>query len=107
MSVDHGHNGDRAVRGILCHKCNILLGAAEDDVERLAKAITYLRAPPAVAVGIVGAVRARVSWVSSLCSVGCLGMHRIVIFLWMRHGSSRTIRTWPSSSQVGGLRTRG
>lgn len=40
--VDHCHLGGE-VRGILCQKCNILLAMADDDVEILNKAITYLK----------------------------------------------------------------
>lgn len=39
--VDHCH-ATKAVRGILCVKCNSLLGYAKDDVEILKKAIAYL-----------------------------------------------------------------
>ena len=39
--TDHRH-GDGLVRGILCHKCNIMLGNAGDNAERLRAAIVYL-----------------------------------------------------------------
>lgn len=39
--VDHSHN-TRAVRGILCDSCNLILGYANDDVALLKKCITYL-----------------------------------------------------------------
>jgi len=52
--VDHDHAccpGKRScgecTRGLLCHRCNMLLGHAEDSVERLEAAIGYLREPPA------------------------------------------------------------
>lgn len=41
LVVDHCHDGGH-VRGILCRKCNVLLGMAGDDVERLAAAVRYL-----------------------------------------------------------------
>lgn len=31
-----------AVRGVLCNNCNLLLGHAKEDVNRLHKAIVYL-----------------------------------------------------------------
>lgn len=39
--VDHCHTSEQ-VRGILCHACNVLLGAAKDNIETLKKAIDYL-----------------------------------------------------------------
>ena len=39
--VDHCHN-TKKVRGLLCAKCNTLLGMAKDDVSILQNAITYL-----------------------------------------------------------------
>lgn len=39
--VDHCHN-TKKVRGLLCTKCNTLLGMAKDDVSILQNAITYL-----------------------------------------------------------------
>jgi Recombination endonuclease VII len=39
--VDHDHETG-AVRGLLCNHCNLLLGHAGDDVEKLRSAIKYL-----------------------------------------------------------------
>jgi hypothetical protein len=41
MCVDHDHSTGE-VRGILCRSCNIMLGAVNDDVAVLARAIEYL-----------------------------------------------------------------
>ena len=41
LYVDHSHiTGE--VRGLLCHKCNSVLGYVNDDVNILAKSINYL-----------------------------------------------------------------
>ena len=40
--VDHSHITNE-VRGLLCSKCNSLLGMANDDIEILKKAIEYLK----------------------------------------------------------------
>ena len=42
MNVDHCHETGK-VRGILCSKCNIILGGANDDVSILYKAIEYIK----------------------------------------------------------------
>lgn len=41
LSIDHDHKTNK-VRGLLCTKCNSLLGFAEDDIDKLMKAIKYL-----------------------------------------------------------------
>jgi hypothetical protein len=39
--VDHSHVTGK-VRGILCHHCNLTIGHAKDDVERLKQILDYL-----------------------------------------------------------------
>lgn len=39
--VDHNHNTNKT-RGILCHKCNVMLGYACEDTTILSKAIQYI-----------------------------------------------------------------
>ena len=39
--VDHDHDTGE-VRGLLCHKCNVLIGHANDNKTILENAITYL-----------------------------------------------------------------
>lgn len=44
LAVDHDHDAG-TVRGLLCNRCNLGLGALDDDVERMAVAIRYLSLP--------------------------------------------------------------
>jgi len=41
LAIDHDHN-TKMVRGLLCHKCNMLLGYARDDEDILLQAVSYL-----------------------------------------------------------------
>jgi hypothetical protein len=41
FGVDHDHKTE-SIRGLLCDKCNLLLGYAKDDIILLQKAIDYL-----------------------------------------------------------------
>ena len=41
LHVDHDHNTGK-VRGLLCRRCNMLLGVVDDDVNLLGFAIQYL-----------------------------------------------------------------
>lgn len=41
LSIDHDHSTGEA-RGLLCQKCNVILGMANDDIEILKSAIQYL-----------------------------------------------------------------
>lgn len=52
LSVDHDHlccpgsvrkSCGNCVRGLLCNNCNLMLGYAKDDIERLYRAIEYLQ----------------------------------------------------------------
>lgn len=45
LSVDHCHK-TKAVRGLLCSRCNYALGHFNDDVAMLKSAIDYLEQPP-------------------------------------------------------------
>jgi|HubBroStandDraft_1064217.scaffolds.fasta_scaffold00305_35 hypothetical protein len=42
LSVDHCHDSNK-VRSLLCHSCNVGLGAFKDSIELLDKAIEYLK----------------------------------------------------------------
>jgi hypothetical protein len=42
LYVDHDHNTG-AVRGLLCHSCNVILGAAQDNTKTLTNLISYLQ----------------------------------------------------------------
>lgn len=42
MAVDHDHITGK-LRGLLCRRCNVILGKSEDDVALLSKAIAYLQ----------------------------------------------------------------
>jgi len=42
LYVDHCHQ-TKAIRGLLCHKCNIALGHMNDNPEQLERAAAYLR----------------------------------------------------------------
>lgn len=41
LAVDHCHE-TQVIRGLLCHRCNVSLGAFDDSIERLLSAIAYL-----------------------------------------------------------------
>lgn len=49
LSLDHDHSTN-IIRGLLCSRCNTLLGLARDEIGRLERAAAYLRSPPATAV---------------------------------------------------------
>lgn len=42
LAIDHSHV-DGKIRGLLCRKCNLLLGCAEDSIENLLNAIKYFK----------------------------------------------------------------
>lgn len=42
LSVDHDHKTHK-VRGLLCTKCNLILGLCKDDKDYLSKIILYLQ----------------------------------------------------------------
>jgi len=42
LSVDHDHKTGK-IRGLLCYKCNLILGNANDSIEILNKAKKYLK----------------------------------------------------------------
>jgi len=41
LHVDHCHKTDK-IRGLLCYKCNMMLGYAKDNVKTLEEAVKYL-----------------------------------------------------------------
>lgn len=43
FAIDHAHETG-AVRGLLCDRCNVMLGMARDSVNVLAAGIAYLEA---------------------------------------------------------------
>lgn len=45
LFVDHDH-ATGEIRGLLCHKCNTILGMADDSIETLQSAIQYILKPP-------------------------------------------------------------
>ena len=42
LLVDHDHETNE-VRGLLCSSCNLMLGKAQDSIDILSRAITYLK----------------------------------------------------------------
>lgn len=42
ICTDHDHEND-VVRGLLCSNCNVFIGMAEEDIDRLRRAIAYLQ----------------------------------------------------------------
>lgn len=42
LAVDHDHSTG-TIRGLLCYRCNMLLGYAKDNIKTLGNAIKYLR----------------------------------------------------------------
>lgn len=44
LFIDHNHDTDE-IRGLLCPRCNRLLGNAADSIERLQACIDYLKRP--------------------------------------------------------------
>lgn len=48
LAIDHCHTTSK-VRGLLCNKCNLMLGLSNDDIKILRKAVIYLNE----SVGIV------------------------------------------------------
>lgn len=51
LAVDHEH-ATASIRGLLCSMCNHAIGYLDDSPELLARAIAYLRDPPAAKLGI-------------------------------------------------------
>lgn len=59
LHVDHDHATEQVapdgrvtatVRGLLCNRCNVVLGLMDDDPDRLIRAAEYLKNPPALMV---------------------------------------------------------
>jgi NMD protein affecting ribosome stability and mRNA decay len=46
LHIDHNHR-TKEIRGLLCTRCNSLLGFADDSLDRLVAAAGYLTDPPA------------------------------------------------------------
>lgn len=42
LSIDHCHTSGK-IRGLLCYRCNMMLGYAKDNAETLSIAIEYLK----------------------------------------------------------------
>lgn len=42
LAVDHNHKNNK-IRGLLCYRCNVLLGMAHDDINFLYQIIKYLK----------------------------------------------------------------
>ena len=42
LAVDHNHKTGH-IRGLLCHRCNFILGLASDNVQLLTQVIEYLK----------------------------------------------------------------
>lgn len=42
LAIDHCHKTLK-IRGLLCHKCNVSLGALNDSIDTLQSAIDYLK----------------------------------------------------------------
>ncbi len=47
LAVDHDHK-TKMLRGLLCRRCNMVLGFLNDDIRLLLKMIAYLSNPPAL-----------------------------------------------------------
>lgn len=45
LCVDHHHESGR-LRGLLCHRCNVMIGAAEENVKIFEQAIKYVLSEP-------------------------------------------------------------